>query len=286
VRYFNESNVVELDLMDNNVLKKVKALWADVAIQKTWLACKNYQIQMSQLDYIMENLDRIIQKDFVPNDEDIVRSRQRTTGAYKQTFRFKECIWEIHDVGGQVPERKKWLDIINDQDFASIIYFAALDEYNMESNETKLGKTKMEVSLNVFGDIINNKDTFKCCSILFLNKIDLFKEKILSEKGFRDFKEKYPDFLSYMKNDFKDDIKAETFMNNHISVKDANDKRYWAAIKYIEKKFKETIENEEIKKNLVVFPTCAIEKDHIEKVFEATSVYVFDLRMKLSGIKW
>jgi len=234
----------------------------------------------------MKNLDRITESDFIPNDEDIVRSRQRTTGAYSTKFQYENTPWEIFDVGGQVPERKKWNTIVSESDFTTIIYFAALDEYNMESNETKDGDTKMEVSLKVFNEILNDKATYNCCSILFLNKIDLFKDKIQSPKGFEEFEEKFPDFGDYMKKEFEKDIAIESYLNEYIKIDEDEDKVFWGGVKYLEKKFKEEIDDDEIRKQLVVFPTCAIEKDHIEKVFEATSDYIFELRMKLSGIKW
>jgi len=67
------------------------------------------------------------------------------------------------------------------QGFTSIIFFASLDEYNMESSEEP-GKTKMEVTLNVFKDVMNESENFKSCSIIFLNKTDLFREKMDSKK--------------------------------------------------------------------------------------------------------
>jgi len=184
----------------------------------------------------MKNLDRITESDFIPNDEDIVRSRQRTTGAYSTKFQYENTPWEIFDVGGQVPERKKWNTIVSESDFTTIIYFAALDEYNMESNETKDGDTKMEVSLKVFNEILNDKATYNCCSILFLNKIDLFKDKIQSPKGFEEFEEKFPDFGDYMKKEFEKDIAIESYLNEYIKIDEDEDKVFWGGVKYLEKK--------------------------------------------------
>jgi len=292
VRYFKENNVNELELADQNVLKKVKALWSDDAIQSAWEKCRNYQIQVSQLDYVMDNLDRITENDYIPNDEDIIRSRQRTTGAYSTRFIYEKDSWEIFDVGGQIPERKKWKTIVNESNFTTIIYFAALDEYNMESNEAPgAGKTKMEVSLEVFSEIVNDEETFGCCRILFLNKTDLFREKIKSKDGLKEFKDKFPDFEDYLKEDLENDIQPKNYINEMVSnsnyLENNKEKTFWGAIKYIERKFRNAIENEDQREQmLVAYPTCAIDKDLIEKIFHVVKDYVFDIRMTLSGIHW
>jgi len=279
VRYFKENNVFDLELSDQNVLKKVKSLWEDDAIQQAWEACRNYQIQVSQLDYLMENLDRITENSYIPNNEDIVRGRQRTAGAYSTRFTAFKYQWEIIDVGGQTPERKKWLNIVQ-QGFTSIIFFAALDEYNMESSETP-GKTKMEVSMSVFEDIMNDDENFKCCNILFLNKIDLFREKILTKKGLSEFEDKFPEFKEYMgSNNVNEDLgKSE------ITIDNDDDKLFWGAVKFIEARFQDLIQDKE-RKNLVIYPTCAILTDQIKVVFNAMKDYIFVERMKDSGIRF
>jgi len=285
VRYFKENNVNELELADQNILKKVKALWSDDAIQKAWEVCRNYQIQVSQLDYVMENLDRITESDYLPNDEDIIRSRQRTTGAYTTKFRYKKENWEIIDVGGQIPERKKWGNIVSEKSFTTIIYFAALDEYNMESNEAPgAGKTKMEVSLEVFGGIVNDKEIYRCCSILFLNKTDLFKEKMESKSGYKEFKAKFPDFEDYLKNDLDADLESSSYMNEKAKETLDDDRTFWGGVKYLEKKFREKINDEDTQDRLQVFPTCAIDKNIMETIFEILTGYVFEVRMNISGM--
>jgi len=269
VRYFKENNVFELKL-DRGVLKKVHALWEDPGIQNVWSLCRNYQIQVSQLDYFMENIERLTAADYVPNNEDIVRGRQRTAGAYTTRFNNSKSNWEIIDVGGQTPERKKWLHIVQ-QGFTSIIFFAALDEYNMESSEEP-GKTKMEVSMKVFSEVVADEDNFRCCNILFLNKCDLFKEKICSENGYTEFEEKFPDFPQFYEEEFVSDPGLSD-----------EDNKYAASLKHIESTFRELIPDE---RELVCYPTCAIDTDKTSVVFDAMKEFIFVERMKKSGIKF
>jgi guanine nucleotide-binding protein subunit alpha len=280
IRFFKENNVFELVLTEKNVLKKVKSLWEDPAIQDAWSLCKNYQVQVSQLDYFIDNLERITESEFLPNNEDIVRARQRTAGAYSTRFNAFKFVWEIIDVGGQIPERKKWTEIVK-EGFASIIYFASLDEYNMESSEVE-GKTKMEVSLGVFEKLIADP-AFKGCTILFLTKLDLFKEKIFSDGGRKEFEKKFPDFKSFYKNEFDPKQRYRT-MNEDIETEE--DKLLFGAIKYIERMFAKLVPEETGGDNLVVFPFCTIDTAFMGIVFEAMKEYIFVERLKNSGIKW
>jgi len=271
VRFFRENNVFDLLLLEKGILKKVQVLWQDPGIQETWDMCRNYQIQVSQLDYFMDNIERLTAAGYLPNNEDIVRGRQRTAGAYTTRFTADKAIWEIIDVGGQTPERKKWTQIVQ-EGVTSIIYFAALDEYNMESSEEP-GKTKMEVSMKVFSEIMNHEDeNFKCCNILFLNKSDLFRDKINSVKGYTEFEEKFTDFKEYEENNYESDAELSDEEN-----------RYSACLKYIEDKFKLLVPEG---RELVVSVTCAIDTDKISIVFNAMKEFILVERMKGSGIKF
>jgi len=278
IRYFRENNVFELDLADKTVLKKVKALWGDAAIQEAWEACRNYQIQVSQLDYLMDHLERITDNDFSPNNNDIVRARQRTAGAYSTRFDAFKYSWEIIDVGGQSPERKKWHKIVQ-EGFASIIYFASLDEYNMESSEVQ-GKTKMEVSLGVFKSIMEDAANFKACTILFLTKLDLFKEKILSDDGKKEFNKKFPDFKKWL----PDYEPTKDPNSKYFNIESEEDKLIYGAVKHIENQFREYIPEDHT--NLVVFPSCTIDTDQMKIVFESMKDHIFIERMKVSGIRF
>jgi len=200
IRYFREQNVLELDLCNEDILNKVKSLWDDPAVKEVWESSKNYQVQVSQLDYLMDNLDRYISNDFTPTNEDILRSRQRTAGAHSTRFVIEEYMWEIVDVGGQLPERAKWGRVIMSGVHA-IIFFASLDEYNMDSTE-EVGKTKMEISLEVFRQVMLDEQTEETCRLLFLNKSDLFKQKMQSRKGLSEFHEKFSDFNNYLETGY------------------------------------------------------------------------------------
>jgi len=254
----------------------VNKLWQDQSIQLAWEACRNYQIQVSHMDYFMNNIDRITGAKFVPTDEDIIRARQRTAGAHVTRFFNSKYVWELIDVGGQAPERTKWLNIVEQQqtDLSSIVYFAALDEYNMESSEEP-GKTKMEVSLNVFSEVMNDAVHYDKCTILFLNKTDLFRDKIESKKGYKEFKEKFTNFETWMDTPYTEEEGGYKAENS------GEDEPYSAALKYIELLFREKCP---APGKLVVYSSCAIDTDQVDIVFTTMRDYIFVQRMANSGI--
>eukprot|EP00058_Branchiostoma_floridae_P013688 XP_002599176.1 hypothetical protein BRAFLDRAFT_275208 [Branchiostoma floridae] len=85
--------------------------------------------------------------------------------------------YEMFDVGGQRSERRKWIQCFDD--VKAILFVTALSGYDMTLLEDS-NVNRLEESLRLFSSICNNlffKDT---SMILFMNKVDLFQEKILN----------------------------------------------------------------------------------------------------------
>ena len=81
----------------------------------------------------------------------------------------------FYDVGGSRIERKKWIHCFEAVDM--LIFVASLscyDEVLFEDEDVN----SMEDQLNLFANIINNKRFSRAKMVLFLNKKDLFAEKI------------------------------------------------------------------------------------------------------------
>jgi len=53
-------------------------------------------------------MGRVGQSGYVPTDQDILRTRVRSTGIVEETFDVKGQKLRVFDVGGQRSERKKW----------------------------------------------------------------------------------------------------------------------------------------------------------------------------------
>jgi guanine nucleotide-binding protein subunit alpha len=83
------------------------------------------------------------------------------------------------DAGGQRAERRKWVKYY--EGIVGIIFVAALDDWDVPCPEEP-NKTRMEESLEVFESLINHDWFSKLPWILFMNKTDLFAEKIKKVK--------------------------------------------------------------------------------------------------------
>merc|ERR1711972_640494 len=125
--------------------------------------------------YFWDAVDRIAESSFIPNDNDILLVRYRTTGVIEQKFGIRVTSFHIFDVGGQKSERKKWIHCF--EDVTAVIFVASLscyDEVMFEDQE----KNSMVDQLELFDKIVNEPYFGKTSVILFLNKKDLFAERL------------------------------------------------------------------------------------------------------------
>lgn len=99
----------------------------------------------------------------------------------------------MFDVGGQRNERKKWIHCF--EGVHAVIFVAAISEYNQVLFEDPL-MNRMDEAVILFDEICNSKWFKKTAMILFLNKVDLFKEKLL-EAPFRVTEGKHPRFQDF-----------------------------------------------------------------------------------------
>ena len=160
--------------LDGKLASDVAALWKDPAIQSTLAESHRFQLADST-QYLMDNLDRIAQDDYVPSTQDILFSRSKTVGICEVCFDVEDAHFKMVDVGGQRSERTKWIYCF--ENVNSIIFFAALSEYNLTLFEDP-SVNRMHESLKLFDEIVNAKWFKSTPIILFLNKSDLFKKKI------------------------------------------------------------------------------------------------------------
>lgn len=208
----------------------IVALWDDPSIKTAYENRSELGIQIpSTADYFFQHAERIAEENYQPSPDDIFRAKLKTTGISEITFNTEGVEITIVDVGGQRSERRKWLHCFDD--VTSVIYLAALDEYNMkleEDHETN----RLDESLRLFGEMTDSQFFKPASWILFLNKSDIFKDKI----------EKFP-----LSNYF-DDCKATN---------------YDQSLEYIKKKYEAQFKGT----RLYVHATCAIDTQNCRRVF-------------------
>ena len=176
----------------------------------------------------LSDLTRIADVQYAPTEHDVLISRVRTTQVTVERYMIEEAEFEVHDVGGQRSERKKWLNSFPNVN--AVIFVAALSEYDQTLAEAKRQNRMME-SLNLFESVVKNAHFVKTPIMLFLNKKDIFAEKIMySNIGdspfFSDYAGPPKDFdhgVLYFIQKFEEHMEEDEFNDSFIHVTCATD---------------------------------------------------------------
>jgi GTPase SAR1 family protein len=158
----------------------VQELWADPAIQHCWTYRNKYHGLVESVAYFIGKVEEIGRPGWIPTHDDLLRTRVRTTGIVEEKFVIRDARGStteivMLDVGGQRSERKKWIHCFDN--VTAILFVASLSGYDQTLFEDhKINR--MKESLLLFENIVNNSYFENTTIILFLNKHDLFQEKI------------------------------------------------------------------------------------------------------------
>lgn len=162
-------------------LSAAQRLWADPAIQTIYKRRSEYSthhpINVSTR-YFLDALERINVDGYLPTTDDVIRVRKSTVGVIQYEFIVSGCNFKITDVGGERAERENWIDFLA-QRVTCVIFLAAIDEYDTYL-VTENGQTvnRLSESIDLFRQIQLQNYLKHTTFILFLNKKDIFEEKI------------------------------------------------------------------------------------------------------------
>jgi len=227
--------------------RDIKHLWEDEAIRSTYSRSASFQLNDSA-GYYFDAIGRLVHPDYVPTLPDLLRSRTKTTGIIETEFKINGVPFRMVDVGGQRSERKKWMYCF--QDVTAVIFCVAMSEYDLNLYEDDR-TNRMHESLKLFKEIANTKWFMNTSIILFLNKKDLFMEKI-----------KRVD-LSCAFPEYKGGLNYENGSN------------------FIKTIFLTQCES---KKQVYVHETCATDTDNISVVFNAVKDIVLNQTLTDAGM--
>ncbi|KAJ5228052.1 hypothetical protein N7489_008760 [Penicillium chrysogenum] len=223
-------------------------LWRDTGVQECFKRSREYQLNDSA-KYYFDSIERIAQPDYLPTDQDVLRSRVKTTGITETTFIIGDLTYRMFDVGGQRSERKKWIHCF--ENVTTILFLVAISEYDQLLFEDET-VNRMQEALTLFDSICNSRWFVKTSIILFLNKIDRFKEKLP---------------VSPMKNYFPD-------------YEGGAD--YAAACDYILNRFVSL--NQAEQKQIYTHFTCATDTTQIRFVMAAVNDIIIQENLRLCGL--
>ena len=198
----------------------------------------------------MMHIDRICDSSYVPSDEDLLLVRYRTTGMTEKTFQIDNNTFKICDVGGQRNERRKWIHFFDS--VTAVIFVAALscyDEVTFEDEDTNA----MHEALNVFEEQVNSQVFMETAFILFLNKNDVFQEKIQKVS----ITEAFPEY--------------------------GGPQTYQESLDYIRQQFEARNDKPE-ERNIYTHVTTATDKDNVQRIFADVQHIVIQWSLEHSGL--
>ncbi|KAI8614339.1 guanine nucleotide-binding protein-like protein G(o) subunit alpha [Chytriomyces sp. MP71] len=173
------------------LVEAIKLVWSDSGVQYCFSRSNEFQI----IDLFMQDIDRFIACDYIPTNQDILASRVMTSGVSETKVIIKGTVFRVFDVGGQRNERKKWIHVFDNVN--AIFFLFDLSAFNqMTVEDTNINR--VVESLTVFTFICNHNVFKKTAMIIFMNKIDLLRDK-LEHSMVQDY---FPEFTST--NDYKE----------------------------------------------------------------------------------
>ncbi|CAG9937256.1 unnamed protein product [Clonostachys rosea f. rosea IK726] len=162
--------------IDPQVGIAVQSLWNDPSKAQLMEHQTEFYL-MDSAEYFFQEAVRICAPDYLPSEMDVLRARTKTTGIYETRFQMGQLSIHMFDVGGQRSERKKWIHCF--ENVTSIIFCVALSEYDQVLlEESSQQQNRMMESLLLFDSVVNSRWFMRTSIILFLNKVDIFKQKL------------------------------------------------------------------------------------------------------------
>ncbi|KAI8098900.1 guanine nucleotide binding protein, alpha subunit [Halteromyces radiatus] len=168
-------NDAKFDL-EQDLIDAIQKIWQDPTTLKCIEEHGHRFYMMDSAPYFFDDISRIGRSDYKPTEQDVLHARLKTTGITEIKFQLGGLFIHMFDVGGQRSERKKWIHCFDS--VASIIFCVALSEYDQVLLEESKQNRMME-SLSLFESIINSRWFLHTSIMLFLNKVDIFKVKVL-----------------------------------------------------------------------------------------------------------
>lgn len=230
LNYFKQG---ELKL-DSFTVQAIKELWCDKGVQKCYARRREFQL-IDSAKYFLTEIDRIGSENYIPSEQDLLRSRLMTNTITEYPFKLDKYEFRMIDVGGQRSERRKWIHCF--ENVTSILFIASLAEYDLNLAEADTIVNRMDESLALFTLLLDYNWFADTSFILFLNKRDLFEEKVLSDTHLDDY---FPEFTGPKRN-------------------------VAAAAAFIQNKYEETAK--EFDRNVFCHCTTATNTDNIKIVF-------------------
>lgn len=236
-------------LTNLDIANAIEQLWKkDKGIKQCFARSNEFQLEGSA-PYYFDNILKFADRDYICSDEDILKGRVKTTGITESDFTIGSSKFKVLDAGGQRSERKKWIHCF--EGITAVLFVLAMSEYDQMLFEDER-VNRMQESIMLFDTLLNSKWFRNTPFILFLNKMDIFEEKV-KRMPIRKF-----------------------FPNYQGRVGDAE-----AGVKYFENMF---LSLNRSNKPIYVKRTCATDTQTMKFVLTAVTDLITQQNLKKSGI--
>jgi GTPase SAR1 family protein len=185
-------SLTELPELKPEIAALITAVWA-LPTFKSALTERSKSHIMDNTPWLFERIDEFADPAFAGSFEAYVRLRDRTTGGITRTFtidlRGSEWLFLVTDVGGQKAERKKWLAFFSDVNAVLyVIAMSAFDQVTFEDHTMSV----LDDSFELFENTVVSAHFAKTDWVVFLNKSDVFDEKVANGVDFRVYEADFP----------------------------------------------------------------------------------------------
>jgi GTPase SAR1 family protein len=239
------------EVVDEELANNIATLWNDAAVKEAYENRSKFQLTDSA-SYFFQRIQEVGKPDFLPTEQDVLRSRVRTTGIVENTFTIEGNQFKMFDVGGQRNERKKWIHCF--ENVTAVLFVGVLSEYDLVLYEDET-TNRMEETLNLFDEIVNSRWFRMTSMILFLNKCDMFRDKIV----------KYP--LNETCPVFRDSPLINTYDDGVAAIENA----------FLSK-------SRDPNKQIYVHTTCATATGNVHAVFDAVKDIIIRKSLGEAGL--
>jgi len=201
----NLPNVADDEVLPDNIANAIKELWKDEGVQECYNNhCKTILDKTVKDDF--ESIDRIRQPNYTPTDQDILNCCIKNCDNVSEIlFHYDNWKYRIINVNGLKTDHRKWISCF--ENVSAVVIVTDISGYN-ENSEKDEGITHLQEDINFFETICKSKWFEKSSIILFLNKTDVFKEKLAKfplNQYFSDYSggDDYDQALAFIKNRFE-----------------------------------------------------------------------------------
>jgi len=239
--------VFDADELQSPIAEAISLLWGNNQIKKFFATHQDINLPTCS-DYYFDSAIRYSEKNFRPTSDDIVRAKLKTSGIVEIGFAVRGQTFSLVDVGGQRSERRKWIHAFDG--VTAVIFLVALDEYN-KTLEEDANVNRMEESLALFMEMSSSTYVGDKPFLVFLNKCDIFKEKIKT----------YP--LHQYRQDVPPDVGSD----------------YEKSVDYVKQQYQRIFRGKEV----FFFVTCAIDTTNCQRIFDAAQNIVVGASLEDAG---